>query len=74
MTVRELDLLLYLLKHNHSTITRNNIWITCGKPMIILQEEALMYLSADYVNISAMIKSKIQSLRGIGFEIDFPTD
>jgi hypothetical protein len=55
-------------------LQENNIWITCGKPMIILQEEALMYLSADYVNISAMIQSKIQSLRGIGFEIDFPTD
>lgn len=75
MTVRELDLLLYLLKHNHSTITRNNIldnlWETndyfTGRSLDVFISRLRKYFSHDP-------KVKIQSLRGIGFEIDFPTD
>ena len=74
MTVRELDLLLYLLKHNHSTITRNNIldnlWETndyfTGRSLDVFISRLRKYFSND-PNV------KIQSLRGIGFEIDFPT-
>ncbi|WP_250253614.1 response regulator transcription factor [Chryseobacterium sp. Marseille-Q3244] len=74
MTVREQELLLYLLKHNHSTITRNNIldnlWETndyfTGRSLDVFISRLRKYFSND-PNV------KIQSLRGIGFEIDFPT-
>ncbi|MDM1557457.1 MULTISPECIES: response regulator transcription factor [Chryseobacterium] len=73
MTVREQELLLYLLKHNHSTITRNNIldnlWETndyfTGRSLDVFISRLRKYFSHDP-------KVKIQSLRGIGFEIDFP--
>lgn len=74
MTVREQELLLYLLKHNHSTITRNdildNLWETndyfTGRSLDVFISRLRKYFSNDP-------KVKIQSLRGIGFEIDFPT-
>lgn len=74
MTIREQELLLYLLKHNHSTITRNNIldnlWETndyfTGRSLDVFISRLRKYFSND-PNV------KIQSLRGIGFEIDFPT-
>lgn len=74
MTVREQELLLYLLKHNHSTITRNNIldnlWETndyfTGRSLDVFISRLRKYFNNDP-------KVKIQSLRGIGFEIDFPT-
>ncbi|UHO37793.1 response regulator transcription factor [Chryseobacterium capnotolerans] len=73
MTVREQELLLYLLKHNHTTITRNNIldnlWETndyfTGRSLDVFISRLRKYFSNDP-------KVKIQSLRGIGFEIDFP--
>lgn len=73
MTVREQELLLYLLKHNHTTITRNNIldnlWETndyfTGRSLDVFISRLRKYFSNDS-------KVKIQSLRGIGFEIDFP--
>lgn len=75
MTVREQELLLYLLKHNHSTITRNNIldnlWETndyfTGRSLDVFISRLRKYFSSDP-------EIKIQSLRGIGFEIDFPTN
>lgn len=74
MTVREQELLLYLLKHNHSTITRNdildNLWETndyfTGRSLDVFISRLRKYFSNDP-------EVKIQSLRGIGFEIDFPT-
>lgn len=74
MTVREQELLLYLLKHNHTTITRNNIldnlWETndyfTGRSLDVFISRLRKYFCND-PNV------KIQSLRGIGFEIDFPT-
>lgn len=74
MTVREQELLLYLLKHNHSTITRNdildNLWETndyfTGRSLDVFISRLRKYFSNDP-------EIKIQSLRGIGFEIDFPT-
>ncbi len=73
MTVREQELLLYLLKHNHSTITRNdildNLWETndyfTGRSLDVFISRLRKYFSNDP-------EVKIQSLRGIGFEIDFP--
>lgn len=75
LTVREQELLLYLLKHNHSTITRNdildNLWETndyfTGRSLDVFISRLRKYFSNDP-------KVKIQSLRGIGFEIDFPTN
>ncbi|MBP2618816.1 response regulator transcription factor [Chryseobacterium jejuense] len=75
MTVREQELLLYLLKHNHSTITRNNIldnlWETndyfTGRSLDVFISRLRKYFSNDP-------EIKIQSLRGIGFEINFPTN
>lgn len=74
MTVREQELLLYLLKHNHSTITRSdildNLWETndyfTGRSLDVFISRLRKYFSNDP-------EVKIQSLRGIGFEIDFPT-
>lgn len=75
MTVREQELLLYLLKHNRSTITRNdildNLWETndyfTGRSLDVFISRLRKYFSND-PNV------KIQSLRGIGFEIDFPVN
>lgn len=73
LTVREQELLLYLLKHNHSMITRDNIldhiWETndyfTGRSLDVFISRLRKYFSNDP-------EVKIQSLRGIGFEVDFP--
>lgn len=75
MTIREQELLLYLLKHNHSTITRDEIldqlWETndyfTGRSLDVFISRLRKYFSYDP-------EVKIQSLRGIGFEIDFPVN
>ncbi|MGH1520645.1 response regulator transcription factor [Chryseobacterium sp. JK1] len=74
LTAREQELLLYLLKHNHTMITRDNIldhiWETndyfTGRSLDVFISRLRKYFSNDE-------EVKIQSLRGIGFEIDFPT-
>lgn len=74
LTIREQELLLYLLRHNHSTITRDNIldnlWETndyfTGRSLDVFISRLRKYFSND-------TEVKIQSLRGIGFEVDFPT-
>ncbi|NMR35856.1 response regulator transcription factor [Chryseobacterium aquaticum] len=73
LTIREKDLLLYLLKFNHKTIKRddilNNLWETndyfTGRSLDVFISRLRKYFQHDD-------KIKIQSLRGIGFEIDFP--
>ncbi|ASK31761.1 DNA-binding response regulator [Chryseobacterium sp. T16E-39] len=73
LTIREKDLLLYLLKHNHQTIKRddilNNLWEAndyfTGRSLDVFISRLRKYFSDDP-------QIKIQSLRGIGFEIDFP--
>lgn len=75
LTAREQELLLYLLRHNHSMITRDNIldnlWETndyfTGRSLDVFISRLRKYFSHDP-------EVKIQSLRGIGFEVDFPTD
>lgn len=75
LTIREQQLLLYLLKHNHSMITRDNIldniWETndyfTGRSLDVFISRLRKYFSNDS-------EVKIQSLRGIGFEVDFPTN
>ena len=74
LTIREQELLLYLLKQNHSLITRDNIldnlWETndyfTGRSLDVFISRLRKYFSNDP-------EVKIQSLRGIGFEVDFPT-
>lgn len=73
LTAREQELLLFLLKHNHSMITRDNIldniWETndyfTGRSLDVFISRLRKYFSHDE-------EVKIQSLRGIGFEVDFP--
>lgn len=73
LTIREKDLLLYLLKHNHQMIKRDDIldtlWETndyfTGRSLDVFISRLRKYLIEDPA-------IKIQSLRGIGFEIDFP--
>ncbi|ASE63801.1 DNA-binding response regulator [Chryseobacterium indologenes] len=73
LTIREQQLLVYLLKHNHSAITRDeildNIWETndyfTGRSLDVFISRLRKYFSHDP-------QIKIQSLRGIGFDIDFP--
>jgi DNA-binding response OmpR family regulator len=73
LTVREKDLLLYLLKHNHQMIKRDDIldtlWETndyfTGRSLDVFISRLRKYFIEDP-------KIKIQSLRGVGFEIDFP--
>jgi two-component system response regulator CssR len=73
LTIREQQLLLYLLKNNHKTIKRDDIldklWETndyfTGRSLDVFISKLRKYLQKDP-------KIKIQSLRGIGFEIDFP--
>ncbi|MFN1219362.1 response regulator transcription factor [Chryseobacterium kwangjuense] len=75
LTIREQQLLLYLLKHNHSMIKRDdildNIWETndyfTGRSLDVFISRLRKYFINDP-------KIKIQSLRGIGFEVAFPTD
>lgn len=75
LTIREQELLLYLLKHNHTMIKRDdildNIWETndyfTGRSLDVFISRLRKYFLADP-------KIKIQSLRGIGFEVDFPTN
>lgn len=73
LTIREKDLLLYLLKFNQKTIKRDdildNLWETndyfTGRSLDVFISRLRKYFQHDD-------KIKIQSLRGIGFEIDFP--
>jgi len=73
LTIREKDLLLYLLKHNHQMIKRddilNTLWETndyfTGRSLDVFISRLRKYFIEDST-------IKIQSLRGIGFEIDFP--
>ncbi|MFS4432123.1 response regulator transcription factor [Chryseobacterium sp. S90] len=75
LTIREQELLLYLLKHNKTIITRDNIldnlWETndyfTGRSLDVFISRLRKYFNSDP-------QIKIQSLRGIGFEIDFPTN
>ena len=75
LTAREQELLLYLLKHNQSTIKRDDIldtlWETndyfTGRSLDVFISRLRKYFVHDP-------HIKIQSLRGIGFEIDFPKD
>jgi DNA-binding response OmpR family regulator len=74
LTIREQQLLLYLLKHNQKTIKRedilNSLWETndyfTGRSLDVFISKLRKYFIHDP-------EIKIQSLRGIGFEIDFPT-
>lgn len=74
LTIREKDLLIYLVKHNHQMIRRddilNDLWETndyfTGRSLDVFISRLRKYLSQDTA-------IKIQSVRGIGFEIDFPT-
>ncbi|WP_144283475.1 response regulator transcription factor [Chryseobacterium echinoideorum] len=73
LTIRENELLLYLIKFNHKTIKRNdildNLWETndyfTGRSLDVFISRLRKYFHHDP-------EIKIQSLRGIGFEIDFP--
>jgi DNA-binding response OmpR family regulator len=75
LTIREQELLLYLLKHNRTIITRDNIldnlWETndyfTGRSLDVFISRLRKYFNSDP-------QIKIQSLRGIGFEVDFPTN
>lgn len=74
LTIREQQLLLHLLKHNRKAIKRDDIldslWETndyfTGRSLDVFISRLRKYLSNDP-------EIKIQSLRGIGFEVDFPT-
>lgn len=73
LTLKEKDLLQYLLKHNHQTIKRDaileEIWETndyfTGRSMDVFISRLRKYLSQDPL-------IKIESIRGIGFEVNFP--
>ena len=75
LTLREKDLLLYLLKQNKQTIKRNdildNLWETndyfTGRSLDVFISRIRKYFRHDE-------QIKIQSIRGIGFEIDFPLE
>ncbi len=75
LTIREQQLLLYLLKHNQKTIKRDdildNLWETndyfTGRSLDVFISRLRKYFIHDP-------EIKIQSLRGIGFEIYFPAN
>ena len=75
MTIREKDLLLYLLKQNNQTIKRDDIldklWETndyfTGRSLDVFISRIRKYFRHDE-------QIKIQSIRGVGFEIDFPVE
>lgn len=73
LTEREVDLLLLLIKHNNQVITRDlimhNIWKTSdyfiGRSMDVFISRLRKYFQHDE-------RIKIQSIRGVGFQINFP--
>nr|AGU09762.1 Response regulator receiver domain [uncultured organism] len=75
LTIREQQLLLYLLKNNRKTIKRDdildNLWQTSdyftGRSLDVFISRLRKYFIHDP-------EIKIQSLRGIGFEINFPAN
>lgn len=75
LTIREKDLLLYLLKQNKQTIKRDdildNLWETndyfTGRSLDVFISRIRKYFRHDD-------QIKIQSIRGVGFEIDFPVE
>lgn len=75
LTIREKDLLLYLLKQNNKTIKRDDIlddlWETndyfTGRSLDVFMSRIRKYFRHDE-NV------KIQSIRGVGFEIEFPEE
>ena len=75
LTIREKDLLLYLLKQNKQTIKRDdildNLWETndyfTGRSLDVFISRIRKYFRHDE-------QIKIQSIRGVGFEIDFPIE
>lgn len=75
LTIREQELLLYFLKHHQKTLKRDdildNLWETndyfTGRSLDVFISRLRKYFQHDP-------KIKIQSLRGIGFEIDFPKE
>ncbi|WP_267405880.1 MULTISPECIES: response regulator transcription factor [unclassified Chryseobacterium] len=74
LTIREQELLMYFLKHNKKALKRDdildNLWETndyfTGRSLDVFISRLRKYFQHDD-------QIKIQSLRGIGFEIDFPT-
>lgn len=75
LTIREKDLLLYLLNRNKQTIKRDdildNLWETndyfTGRSLDVFISRIRKYFRHDE-------HLKIQSIRGVGFEIDFPVE
>ena len=75
LTIREKHLLLYLLKQNKQTIKRDdildNLWATndyfTGRSLDVFISRIRKYFRHDE-------QIKIQSIRGVGFEIDFPVE
>ncbi len=73
LTIREKDLILYFLKHNHQTIKRDaileSIWKTndyfTGRSLDVFISRIRKYFRHDKT-------IKILSIRGIGFELEFP--
>jgi len=73
LTIREKDLLIYLLQHNNQMIKRDdildNLWETndyfTGRSLDVFISKLRKHLNNDPT-------IKIVSLRGIGFEINFP--
>lgn len=73
LTLKEKNLLLYFLRHNHETVKRDeildNLWESndyfSGRSLDVFISRLRKYFVHDG-------EIKIQSLRGIGFEIDFP--
>ena len=71
LTIREKDLLIYLLQHNHQMIKRDdildNLWETndyfTGRSLDVFISRLRKYLICDST-------LKITSVRGIGFEVD----
>lgn len=75
LTIRERELLMYLVQHNGTMIKRDDIldsiWETndyfTGRSLDVFISRLRKYLIHDP-------QIKIQSLRGIGFEVDFPVN
>ena len=72
MTIKEKELLLYLLQHNKQTVTRDAILLEVwensdyftGRSMDVFISRLRKYLAKDP-------SLKIESVRGVGFWVDF---
>lgn len=73
LTAKELDLIIYFLKHNHQTVKRDDILNALWKDTDYFSGRSLdVFISRLRKYFIHDERVSISSIRGIGFELEFP--